>query len=126
MKTGRPKIKIDIKKAKRLYSNGVNHREIAELMGLKRATVRRRLKEAGVVKRSWTGESSHSWKGKDVSYSAFHIRINKIRGRPKRCSHCGTEKKRKFEWANISGKYHDVNDYIRLCVPCHREFDKTS
>lgn len=28
-----------------------------------------------------------------------------------------------FHWANLTGDYADVNDYARMCVPCHRRFD---
>lgn len=30
-----------------------------------------------------------------------------------------------MHWANISGKYlRDITDWVRLCVSCHKYFDK--
>ncbi|MGN2261392.1 hypothetical protein ACLXBB_36355, partial [Pseudomonas aeruginosa] len=32
--------------------------------------------------------------------------------RPMKCEHCGTtDPKARFEWANVSGRHHDPNDY---------------
>ena len=64
---------------------------------------------------------------KKPTYRALHNRIEISLGKPSKCSHCGVEKegKHKFHWANISKKYKkDLNDWIRLCVPCHMKFDK--
>ena len=45
-------------------------------------------------------------------------------GTPKECVYCGEVEKR-LEWASISHKAkRDLNDYITLCVPCHRNYDK--
>lgn len=56
--------------------------------------------------------------------SIIHRRVEKVLGRPKICENCGTTKKKKYDWSNISGLYKDdVNDYIRLCISCHRLYD---
>ena len=37
---------------------------------------------------------------------------------------CGTTKFSRLEWANISGEYkREREDYIAICVPCHRKLD---
>jgi hypothetical protein len=28
-----------------------------------------------------------------------------------------------MEWANLTGNYADIDDYERMCVLCHRNFD---
>jgi len=38
------------------------------------------------------------------------------------CQWCETTNGR-FEWANLTGDYTNVNDYDRLCVSCHRYYD---
>jgi len=66
-----------------------------------------------------------NWKGEKVGYAALHNWIERHYGKPKKCSHCGTEVAKKYEWANISGKYvRDIKDFIRLCDRCHKVFDK--
>lgn len=71
------------------------------------------------------GEKNHLWKGESVSYSNLHRWVYRHKGRPQRCEKCGTIEKRMYHWANISKKYtRDLNDWIRLCVPCHILMDK--
>ena len=47
-------------------------------------------------------------------------------GKPDICEHCGRNglKGRQIDWANKSHDYlRDLNDWIRLCKPCHRKYD---
>jgi hypothetical protein len=74
------------------------------------------------IKRDQAGANNSSWKGQDATYTAFHLRVQVARGKPSRCSACDCTEGR-FEWANLTGDYADVNDYIRLCTRCHRRFD---
>lgn len=68
-----------------------------------------------------TAENNHAWKGDNVGYAALHTWVRRNYGTPKECSCCGTTSYRRYEWANISGKYsREREDWIRLCVPCHR------
>jgi len=70
-------------------------------------------------------KSNPNWKGDKVGYQALHTWIRSRRGTPHKCEHCGRTDKKKYEWANISRKYkREINDWIRLCTKCHREFDK--
>jgi hypothetical protein len=32
--------------------------------------------------------------------------------------------KKRYEWANLTGRYDDVKDYARMCISCHRKYDK--
>ena len=70
-----------------------------------------------------------NWKGSQVSYGALHMWVRKWKGTPDTCEHC--EKSglngRAIQWANKSKKYlRDLDDWIRLCVKCHKIFDKKS
>jgi len=65
--------------------------------------------------------------GEDVSYSRIHHWIVKKLGKPDKCEHCGISGLfgRKINWANKSYLYkNDVKDWIRLCLKCHRLYDK--
>ncbi len=56
--------------------------------------------------------------------SLIHRRVEKVLGKPKICENCGDTTKKKYDWANISGLYkNNINDYIRLCIKCHRLYD---
>jgi len=76
------------------------------------------------AKRNQNGQSNSSWKGSRATYSALHYRVEKERGKPKICMACGTQEAKRFEWCNLTGRYDDVSDYMRMCVPCHRKYDK--
>lgn len=79
----------------------------------------------GQERLSWRGSNHFAWKGRWVNYGSLHDWVARYRGREKKCSRCGlSDAKRKYNWANISGKYkRDLNDWIRLCIPCHRNLD---
>lgn len=70
------------------------------------------------------GEKNHSWKGDKVGYVPLHLWVSRTLGKPKLCAHCLTTSAKKFEWANVSGKYQrNLSDWIRLCTSCHRRYD---
>ena len=76
------------------------------------------------AKRDQSGERNPMWKGDSASYAAFHLRVQAQRGTPSHCAACDTtDADKRYEWANLTGRYEDVNDFIRLCAPCHRKFD---
>lgn len=60
---------------------------------------------------------------KSTSYSQCHYRVRKLRGTPKKCEVCGSITAKKYEWANLSGNYEDINDYKRMCTSCHCKHD---
>ena len=77
------------------------------------------------------GSRNHNWAGDDPSYQAMHQRIAALRGKPAGpCEHCGTTDLAaviRFEWAfNHVGNWQNPADYLRLCMPCHRQFDAAS
>ena len=74
-----------------------------------------------------SGEKHWNWKGDEVKYRALHKWIENKRGKPHFCEHCKRSdlKHRQYQWANISRKYkRDITDWLRLCVKCHKAFDK--
>lgn len=71
------------------------------------------------------GELNPAWKGELTGYGGIHNWIRRHFGTPKKCEHCGMSDKHKmYHWANKSGTYkRDKNDWFRLCVSCHKEYD---
>lgn len=71
-----------------------------------------------------------NYKGKNVSYSGLHHWVKYHKGKATYCTRCGLDKvpenkKRYFEWANISGEYkRDLLDWQPMCVKCHRAMDR--
>ena len=65
------------------------------------------------------------WKGDSAKYHAMHKWIYRHKGNPELCEHCGkTHKEKRIEWANINHLYtRKPDDYIPLCVSCHRKYD---
>ncbi len=58
-------------------------------------------------------------------YRSLHQWVASQLGRPSECEMCGCTEKKRYEWANISGKYkRDTADWVRLCAKCHRAYDK--
>lgn len=69
-------------------------------------------------------ELNHKWKGEEAGYTAKHIWARNHFGRPIFCEHCKTSKRGMYHWANISKEFkRDRDDWLRLCVPCHKRFD---
>jgi hypothetical protein len=72
------------------------------------------------------GENHFNWKGDDVKYLALHTWITRKLGKPDTCEHCGKSKLngKHIHWANKNHTYkRNLNDWIRLCVSCHRLYD---
>jgi len=110
-----------------LYASGLNQDEVAKEIGVSQKVVWRALRRLGVAphkqaKRSQSGAANSAWVGDAAGYSACHLRVAVARGKPSLCSVCDCTTGR-FEWANLTGRYEDINDYARMCVSCHRRFD---
>ena len=93
-----------------------------------RASALRRIKErpwtapGGWNKGIKTGISPPNYKGENVSYSGLHHWVKYHKGKPQSCEECGSTDW--LEWANKSGSYKRVlDDWISLCVKCHRKRD---
>lgn len=73
------------------------------------------------------GPRNPLWKGNKVGYRALHYWVSTHLGKPTTCESC---KKtgltgRKIQWANKSRQYkRDLSDWMRLCVPCHMQYDR--
>ena len=85
--------------------------------------------------RQWTGNKRYNWKGDGVGYHALHAWLYRHFGKANKCENKDCkyprtgrrwmEKPKRYEWANLSGKYkRDRTDWIHLCPSCHRKFDK--
>lgn len=58
------------------------------------------------------------------AYMAVHYWVAKQWGKPSNCEHCDEPNSKRFEWANLSGKYlKERSDWARLCASCHRRYD---
>lgn len=88
---------------------------------------KKRLKEKhpmyGKTPKWMVGKNNWIWKGNNVGYYALHHWLNRVLGKAKICSKCGSlgSKIRGCHWANISGEYkRDLNDWISLCPKCNK------
>jgi len=60
-----------------------------------------------------------------TNYNTLHNRVRKLRGTPSKCEHCGTTDKRVYHWSNKDHvDYQNMDNYQRLCVPCHKKYDR--
>ena len=80
--------------------------------------------------RKATGEEHGNWKGDAASYAAIHLWVRRHKPRTGICSQCGSQpvprgrNKVGTNFANLSGEYRrDLDDYVELCVSCHRLMD---
>ena len=124
-KTPTPK-KTEIKK---LYNKGLTQNQLAEHYKVTQKIVWRWMRDLKIKTRipknnNQYGENNKNWRGDKAGYSALHYRVYKKRGMPQKCEICGTsDKKKRYHWANMTGKYEDINDYKRMCQSCHWKND---
>ena len=57
-----------------------------------------------------------------VTYSGAHDRVRRLRGPADRCIFGCIA--RRYEWANLTGDYPNVNDYAQMCGTCHNRYDQ--
>ena len=70
------------------------------------------------------GDKAYQWKGENANIGTKHRWVERWKGKPNFCEMCGTTTAKKYEWANIDHTYRRVlEDYIRMCTPCHRKYD---
>jgi len=117
-----------IGEAIRLYESGLTQKEVAEKLNTTQKVIWRAFKNEGykcrvTKKRNQKGENNDNWKGDNAGYTALHKRVEVIRGKPSECAMCESKTEKRYEWANMTGKYKNVFDYVRLCKSCHHKFD---
>lgn len=111
-------------------TQGMSQHEVAVKFGTTQKVVWRALHKFGIpvrkaIKRDQRGEKNSTWKGSAACYTAFHARVTAAKGQPKRCDVCGTDDpSRRYDWANLTGDYADIDDYKRMCRSCHRQYDR--
>ena len=109
---------------------GMSQAEIAKDFGTTQKVVWRAMGKFAIprrvaAKRNQSRENNSSWKGKDATYKAMHMRMYSLFGRPMKCSVCGTtDATRSYDWANMSGHFDEPSDYKRMCRSCHWKHDK--
>ena len=70
-------------------------------------------------------ENNQAWRGTEASYGSKHKRIYNHRGKPDHCTRCGrNDPGTRYEWANLTGDYDDINDFAMMCKPCHHAYDQ--
>lgn len=110
------------------HEKGMSQEEVGANYGTTQKVVYSWFRKLGIksripFKRNQFGPNNDSWRGDSATYAALHYRVEKQRGKPKLCMVCGNLNAKRYEWANLTGRYEDVNDYARMCVPCHRAYD---
>lgn len=114
---------------KNLYDDGRTQKQLAEHYGVTQKIVWRWMRDLKIKTRvpknlNQTGENNSSWKGDDAGYAALHYRVYKAKGKPQKCDECGSkDKRRRYQWASLTGKFHDIDDYKRMCQSCHAKYD---
>lgn len=112
------------------YSAGFSQIEIAQRYKTTQKVVWKAMKNWKINariarKRDQNGSKNHMWKGNDAGYSAFHFRVERLKGKPRKCEVCGSvDLSKAYDWANLTGRYEDPNDYKRMCRSCHWKHDK--
>lgn len=122
---------VDEGKIISLYESGMTKQEVADSLGITRKIVENTFKRNGLkfrraIKRDQAGPKNHLWAGNNPSYGAAHKRLVRKFGNPKKCDFCGTtDESKKYDWANLTGDYSNINDFRRLCRSCHWKHDQT-
>lgn len=120
---------IDFNQVKILYESGMTQTEIAKKFGVSQKMIYGIFKRNGykcriAAKRDQRGSKNHSWKGKSATYSALHYRVQSVKGKAYKCEECGrSDSDIKYDWANQTGKYNDIEDYKMMCRSCHFKKD---
>ena len=110
------------------FNENMTQEEVGKELGVTQKVVFGWFKKLGIKsrvakKRNQWRENNSSWKHNQATYAAYHYRVEAKRGKPSLCEVCETTKAKRFEWANINGKYEDTKDYVRMCKSCHARFD---
>jgi hypothetical protein len=122
-------VSVDPDMVRALYGAGMTQREIADELGVYRSAIHRvmcryKIPRRPAIKRDQTGPRNAGWKGARASYNSLHKRVIVARGKATSCSECGcTDPAKRYDWANLTGRYEDVEDYRPMCRSCHQRYD---
>jgi phage shock protein A len=120
---------LDAELLRKEYESGMTQPEIAAKYNVGRSRIALAMKKNGIQprkhgKRLKHGADNPNYRGDDVCYGTLHERVRNARGKPKYCHFCGEDDpSRRYDWANLTGDYHDIYDYFRACRHCHQIYD---
>ena len=82
------------------------------------------MRETGSTKQRRRSEvRSNSGVPGTAEYKYVHHRVNYVRGKAASCVWgCVADR---YEWANLTDDYDNLNDYAQMCRSCHRRYDFT-
>lgn len=117
-----------VQRVRELYDSGMTVHEVQREMGhgvkVQNVILRHGIRTRPAVKRDQRGPKNAAWKGDEAAYGALHRRVESERGRPQKCAACDTEDPSlRYDWANLTGQYDDIHDFVRLCTGCHMAID---
>lgn len=70
-------------------------------------------------------ERAGNWKGDNAKYSSIHSWVQRWKGKAEYCEVCGIKGKKRYHWSNVDHQYKRIlDDYISMCVSCHKKYDK--
>lgn len=112
-----------------LYRSGLTQTEISKAVGISQKVIWNLMRRHGIEARvakarhPMSGPTHPSWRGNIAGKQAFHRRLYAQFGKPKHCAKCGTTEARHYDYANLSGRYEDIDDYMPMCRSCHWKYD---
>ena len=101
-------------------------RNLSEITKRKISLAKKGIVPINILRGDFLGDKNHNWKGDKVGYRCLHLWVQRKLGKASQCEHCGKQKTtpKSINWANISRKYlRNLNDWIQLCVSCHKKYD---
>ena len=124
------KSRFDTELVRKLYYEiGMTQQEIADQIGASLRGVQGVMRRNGMTARKaaprshLVGPLHPLFKKECKNYKVLHKRLYRLLGQPKKCEVCLTESAKRYDWANMSGKYEDPKDYKRMCRSCHSRHD---
>lgn len=116
----------DKKKLQTKYQTYKDHGQLdvlAKDMGRTKQFICRQARKMGLTNQN--SFRPYAEKKDSNPYAKYHARVRAKKGSPHKCEVCGEHSPLKqYDWANLTGKYEDPDDYKRMCKLCHRKYDK--
>lgn len=118
-----------VSRIRELYASGLTQSEIAAQVGRSQKVVWNCMRRHGIeartaAPRNQVGEANPNWRADAAGKQAFHRRLYALHGKPSKCTVCGTTGSEHYDYANLSGRYEDINDYAAMCRSCHWKYDE--